>query len=298
MLMRLRLAEAILGSLLLGTAASAQTSTPDTMPAIGGDITIVPIAHGSVCILQGANVILVDPSRFGPGLPPAPRADLEELAKEIRAMPVMPKSDAPEVLVTALPVRSEQMTQFRRLGTPTLILVTDIHSDHLDPRAIGALKTAATRVTVPTAASSRLLDLQGAETMANGETKVIGGVTIEAVPMYNARPDAASGEVFHPRGRGNGYVVTVGGKRIYVAGDTSCTPEMKALEHVDVAFLPMNLPFTMTPTEAAECAKAMTPAIVYPYHYFESDPKIFEAALRGTGIVVQLRDWYNGQTPR
>ena len=129
--------------------------------------------------------------------------------------------------------------------------------------------------------------------MANGETRLVGGAKVEAVPMYNPRPDAKFGLVFHTKGRGNGYVVTIGGKRIYIAGDTGCTPEMKTLESIDVAFLPMNLPYTMAPSEAAECARAFRPKIVYPYHYFESDPKVFEAALQGTGIEVRLRDWYS-----
>ena len=129
--------------------------------------------------------------------------------------------------------------------------------------------------------------------MANGETKNISGVTIEAVPMYNVRPDPQfGGAIFHTKGRGNGYVVTIGGKRLYFAGDTACTLEMKGLKIIDVAFLPMNLPFTMPPSEAAECARAFKPKIVYPYHYFESDPKEFEAALKGSGIEVRLRDWY------
>ena len=292
--MRLRSVAAVLCGLVVCAPASAQTMTPETLPARGGDLTIVPIAHASLCIMRGQQVILVDPARFGPGLPPPPRADMEELGKAIKALPVLPEPNAPEMLVSALPVRPEQMARFRRLKPPTLILITDIHNDHLDPRAIAALETSATRLIVPPAASTRLLDVHGAETMSNGDTKSISGVTIEAVPMYNVRPDPESGALFHTKGRGNGYVVTVGGKRIYVAGDTSCTPEMRALKDIDVAFLPMNLPFTMPPSEAAECAKAFKPKIVYPYHYFDSDPKAFEAALEGTGIEVRLRDWYMG----
>jgi L-ascorbate metabolism protein UlaG (beta-lactamase superfamily) len=295
MLMRMHVGGAILASVLASAIASAQTR-PDTVPAVGGAIEIVPIAHASLCIVHAQSVILVDPARFGPGLPPPPRADLEEFARAAKALPVAPKPDAPEVQLSALPVRPEQMARFRSLKPPTLILVTDIHTDHLDPRAIQALKVPTTRLIVPTAASSRLLGVQGAETMANGDTKVIAGVTIEAVPMYNLHPDAQSGAVFHPRDRGNGYVLTIGERRIYVAGDTSCTPEMKALKQIDVAFLPMNLPFTMSPAEAAECAKAMTPGIVYPYHYFGSDPNDFAAALKDARIMVRLRDWYDGHT--
>lgn len=134
--------------------------------------------------------------------------------------------------------------------------------------------------------------------MGNGDKKNVGDVVIEAVPMYNLRPDPDSGAVWHAKGRGNGYVISIGGKRIYVSGDTACTPEMKSLKNIDVAFLPMNTPFTMPPAEAAECAKAFRPRIAYPYHYFESDPTLFESVLQGTGIEVRLREWYPlGDTP-
>jgi L-ascorbate metabolism protein UlaG (beta-lactamase superfamily) len=236
----------VLGSV----ASSAQAPAPDTLPAVGGAITIVPLAHGTVEFIQGANAILVDPARFGPG----------------SAAPVPPQA-------------------------PTLILVTDIHDDHLDPPTIATLRTRTTIVVAPQAASSRL---PGAVIMANGQTKVIDGMTIEAVAMYNLRPDPQSGEVFHTKGRGNGYVLTIGGKRIYVAGDTSCTPEMRALKNIEVAFLPMNLPYTMSPAEAADCAKAFRPKTVYPYHYAGSDVNVFDAALKDSGIEVRLRDWYPG----
>jgi len=108
--------------------------------------------------------------------------------------------------------------------------------------------------------------------------------------MYNLQ----GATVFHTKGRGNGYVVTLGGRRIYVAGDTSCTPEVRGMKDVDLAFLPMNLPYTMSPAEAAECAKAFRPRIVYPYHYRGQDLEIFAAALKGEPIEVRIRDWYGG----
>jgi L-ascorbate metabolism protein UlaG (beta-lactamase superfamily) len=128
--------------------------------------------------------------------------------------------------------------------------------------------------------------------IANGETKTINGVSIEAVPMYNLQRGPSAGQLFHTKGRGNGYVVTVGGKRLYFAGDTECVPEMKALKNIDVAFIPMNLPYTMPPSEAAECVKAFKPKIAYPYHYMGSDLKQFEDALKGSGVEVRVRDWY------
>jgi len=178
---------------------------------------------------------------------------------------------------------------FGTLASPTIILVTDIHGDHLDPGMVAKLKQASTTVVAPSAAASKL---EGATVIKNGETKSVEGVTIEAVPMYNLQRGPAPGQLFHDKGRGNGYVLTIGGKRIYIAGDTECTPEMKALTDIDVAFLPMNLPYTMTPAEAADCAKAFKPKVVYPYHYRGQKTEEFEAALKGSGVEVRLRDWY------
>lgn len=176
---------------------------------------------------------------------------------------------------------------YANLLAPDIILITDIHGDHLDPATISKLKKASTKVVAPATAK-----LEGAIVIANGETKDVDGVSIEGVPMYNLTRGPAAGQFFHDKGRGNGYIVTLGGKRIYIAGDTECTPEMKAVKNIDVAFVPMNLPYTMPPSEAAECVKAFKPAIVYPYHYRGSNLDEFASALKGTGIEVRIRDWY------
>ena len=177
---------------------------------------------------------------------------------------------------------------YRGFNYPTLILITDIHPDHFDPATIARRKTGLATVIAPAAAK-----LEGATVLANGETKKFDRVTIDAVPMYNLKRGPAAGQLYHDKGRGNGYIITMVGKRVYVAGDTECTPEMKGLQNIDIAFIPMNLPYTMPPSEAAECVKAFKPKIVYPYHYQGSDPKQFAAALTGTGIDVRLRDWYS-----
>jgi L-ascorbate metabolism protein UlaG (beta-lactamase superfamily) len=109
--------------------------------------------------------------------------------------------------------------------------------------------------------------------------------------MYNLRP-AANGTVYHDKGRGSGYVLTYGGKRLYFSGDTDAIPEMKALTNIDVAFFCMNLPYTMPPDVSAEGVHAFHPAIVYPYHHSGSDLTVFSKALAGTGIDVRVRDWY------
>jgi L-ascorbate metabolism protein UlaG (beta-lactamase superfamily) len=178
---------------------------------------------------------------------------------------------------------------FEGLAAPTIILITDIHPDHLDPATVAKRRTPSTKVVVPQAAASKF---ENPTVMANGETKTIDGVTIEAVPMYNLTRGPAAGQLYHDKGRGNGYVVTMGGKRIYIAGDTEGVPEMRALKNIDVAFVPMNLPYTMTPAEAADAVKAFKPKIVYPYHSRGSNVDDFAGPLKGTGIDVRVRDWY------
>ena len=127
--------------------------------------------------------------------------------------------------------------------------------------------------------------------MKNGDVEKVLGLSVEAVPAYNLvhmRPD---GTPFHPKGEGNGYVVTIGHTRIYIAGDTENTPEMEALRNIDVAFLPMNLPYTMTPEMVAEAAKAFKPKILYPYHYSQTDPaKLAPLLIDTKGIEVRVRN--------
>ena len=170
-----------------------------------------------------------------------------------------------------------------------LILITDIHGDHMTPAVIGKVKKPGTTIIAPEAVAKIVTD---ATVIRNGETKTIGSWTIEAVPMYNLKRGPSEGKLFHDKGRGNGYIMTYGGVRFYIAGDTEGTPEMRALKNIDVAFVPMNLPYTMPPEEAADAVRAFHPKIVYPYHYRGSDPKAFEKALAGSGIEVRLRDWY------
>jgi L-ascorbate metabolism protein UlaG (beta-lactamase superfamily) len=170
-----------------------------------------------------------------------------------------------------------------------VIFVTDIHGDHFQPEALAAVRGQATQVVGPQVVADKL---PGIIVMHNGETRTIAGIQVQAVPMYNLTRGPSAGALYHTKGRGNGYILTLGGKRVYLAGDTECTPEMKALKNIDVAFMPMNLPYTMTPAEAAACAKAFMPKIVYPYHYQGQDTKAFASALAGTGIDVRLRDWY------
>ena len=170
-----------------------------------------------------------------------------------------------------------------------LILITDIHGDHMDPALIASLSKDGTQIIAPPAVVETV---KQASPISNGETKTWNGWTIEAIPMYNFTRGPAPGQLYHPKGRGNGYVLTYGGKRIYFSGDTENIPEMRALKNIDIAFVCMNLPYTMPPDEAAQAVKAFHPKIVYPYHYKGSDLSVFQKDLEGTGIKVELVDWY------
>ena len=170
-----------------------------------------------------------------------------------------------------------------------LILITDIHGDHFDPKTIDSLKKSGTTVIAPSVVAEKLSD---AKVLSNGQKTSWEQWSIEAVPMYNMKRGPSEGKFFHDKGRGNGYVMTYGGARFYIAGDTEGTPEMLALKNIDVAFIPMNLPYTMPPEEAAQAVRAFHPKIVYPYHYRGSDLTAFEKSLQGSGIDVRIRDWY------
>ena len=179
-----------------------------------------------------------------------------------------------------------------------LILVTDIHGDHLAPDKIAQLRKEGAPVVAPAAVAEQAGDaVPNITRIANGETKTVAGVSIEAVPMYNLQRGPEPGQLFHTKGRGNGYLLTLGGKRLYFSGDTECTPEMRALQNIDVAFMTMNLPYTMPPSEAAECVKAFKPTIVYPYHSRGSDLSEFSSALEGSGIEVRILKWYPDAPP-
>lgn len=170
-----------------------------------------------------------------------------------------------------------------------LILITDIHGDHMDPDSIKVVSKTGTEIFAPPAVVQTVTT---AKPIANGETKTWGDWTIEAIAAYNLKRGPEPGKLFHDKGRGNGYVLTYGGKRFYFSGDTEGVPEMRALKNIDVAFVCMNLPYTMPPEEAADAVKAFHPKIVIPYHYRGSDLSVFKKGLEGTGIEVRELEWY------
>lgn len=177
---------------------------------------------------------------------------------------------------------------YSQLPKADMILITHEHGDHLDPQAITALRTDNTDIILTEKCTEKV---EGGIIMTNGETKTVQGLKIEAVPAYNIVHMRQSGVPFHPKGEGNGYLITFGDKRVYVAGDTENTPEMKELEEIDIAFLPMNLPYTMTPEMVADAARAFRPNILYPYHYGNTDTsELVELLKDEKDIEVRIRD--------
>jgi L-ascorbate metabolism protein UlaG (beta-lactamase superfamily) len=244
----------VLVSALAAVSVAAQQQS-DALAADGGDIQITPIMHSSVQLQYAGKVIQVDP---------VAKYDNVEL-------PLLGKFDA--------------------LKPADLILVTDIHPENLDSDEIVKLRKPGAPVVMPAAVATQAgAKISAPTVMANGDKKEAAGIGIEAVPMYNLIHAPKPGEPYHPKGRGNGYILTLGGKRIYFSGDTECTPEIQALKSIDVAFLPMNMPTTMTPAEAVECIKTFQPKIVYLYHYEgqKRDEALTKAFLRDTPVEIRL----------
>lgn len=178
-----------------------------------------------------------------------------------------------------------------------LILITDIHGDHFNLKTLEALDTSKAKIIVPQAVAERIPEsfTPQLDVLDNGDSKERFGITIEAIPMYNLREEALK---FHEKGRGNGYVLNIDGKRIYFSGDTEDIPEMRALKNIDKAFVCMNLPYTMTPESAANAVLEFRPKQVYPYHYRGnpdvSDVSKFKELVRqgSSEIEVIQLDWY------
>lgn len=182
---------------------------------------------------------------------------------------------------------------YKGFAAPDIILITDIHGDHLDAKTIEAVNTSKALMVVPQAVAD-MLPASAKEKLVilkNGDKTQQAGISITAIPMYNLPQTSTA---FHTKGRGNGYVLNIGGKNVYISGDTQGVPEVLALKNIDIAFLCMNLPYTMDINEAAKTVSAFKPAIVYPYHYRGQDVNAFKKLVNATDpkIDVRLREWY------
>ena len=180
-----------------------------------------------------------------------------------------------------------KVADYDKLPKADVILITHEHHDHMDPDAMASVRTEKTKVVLTEICAKQV---QGGIVMKNGDVRSVDGLTIEAVPAYNIVHKRENGQPFHPQGDGNGYVVTFGDKRVYLAGDTENIPEMSDLEDIDCAFLPMNMPYTMTPDMAADAARAFQPKILYPYHFGSTDTsKLVDLLEEQKGIEVRIR---------
>ena len=189
---------------------------------------------------------------------------------------------------------------FEGVAKPDLILITDIHGDHMDPKTLNAINADGAVMVVPQAVADKLPEKfkPQLKVIGNGESTTEAGISIEAIPMYNL-PESADAR--HTKGRGNGYILQMGGKNIYISGDTEGIPEMRDLKNIDVAFVSMNLPYTMDVYQAADAVLDFKPKVVYPYHYRGqnglSDVQTFKNQVHSKNkkIDVRLKNWYPEQ---
>lgn len=184
--------------------------------------------------------------------------------------------------------------RFDAFGKPDLILITDIHGDHLNEATLDGMNLNQTDLVVPQAVYDKISDTykDNCSIIGNGETSAVDGIEILAVPMYNL-PESEDSR--HTKGRGNGYVLTIGGKKLYLSGDTEDIQEMRDLKNIDVAFVCMNLPYTMDVEQAADAVNEFKPKVVYPYHFRGSEGLSDTGKFKNLvnkGIEVRLRDWY------
>jgi L-ascorbate metabolism protein UlaG (beta-lactamase superfamily) len=276
--------------LALLVSASACESKPAPRPAPEPAASAAPVAPAAPSAV-GAAAATASAPKSSAGKP-AVSDTLETSAGPVSITPIRHATLALGFAGKTIVVDPWSQAPAGWLPKADLVLITDIHQDHFDPKAIAEVRKADTQFVAPPVVAEKLPE---AKVLKNGEKLEVLGVKVEAVPMYNLKRGPEAGKLFHDKGRGNGYLLRFGDKTLYVSGDSECTPEMKALKNVDIALLCMNLPYTMPPEEAAECVKAFKPRIVIPFHYRDSDLKVFESALSKTdGVEVRVRDFYAG----
>lgn len=180
-----------------------------------------------------------------------------------------------------------RVADYAQLPAADIILITHEHADHLDLAAITSIRTPATQIVLTETCAVQIPE---GIVMHNGDVHTIDDLCIEAVPAYNILHKRDNGQPFHPQGRGNGYVLAFGDQRIYIAGDTENIPEMQQLQNIAIAFLPMNLPYTMTPEMVADAAKTFKPRVLYPYHYGSTNvTELVELLGAEKNIEVRIR---------
>ena len=184
-----------------------------------------------------------------------------------------------------------RMADYNKLPKADLILITHEHGDHYDTAAIKQIKKKETEVVVNRAVKNK--GTYG-KVMDNGDLITVHGLPIKAMPAYNIVHRRDNGELYHPKGRDNGFVITFANIDLYIAGDTENTPEMKGLDGIDIAFLPMNLPYTMSPEMVADAVRSFKPAVLYPYHYSGTDPDDLLDLLDGQNHTeIRVRKMYD-----
>jgi L-ascorbate metabolism protein UlaG (beta-lactamase superfamily) len=239
--------------------AGAQIAGSDRLATSGGPVEIVPIHHASLMLAFKGEHILVDPA-------PLDGAQGDAVAAPYKAIP-----------------------------RPDFILITHIHGDHFNVPILEAVAGSSTVIIAPQNVRDAMPpDLQvRTRVMQNGDHGMLGAIPVEAVPMYNTTPARQN---FHPKGLGNGYILTAADKRIYIAGDTEEAPELVHLGRIDLAFIPINLPYTEDIQAAAKWVKDFKPKMVFPYHYRNQDGSTSDMAtfsiLVGNASLVRLRKWY------
>ena len=193
--------------------------------------------------------------------------------------------DGKEIQIDPVSKLGNRTVNYADMPKADYIFVTHEHGDHYDAGALKLLSGDKTQLVM----NKRCADMYGSgRAMANGDKLQLGVIIVEAVAAYNSTPGR---EQFHPKGRDNGYILTIDGLRIYIAGDTEDIPEMSAIKDIDIAFLPCNQPYTMTPEQLIRAAKVIKPRVLFPYHYGQTDLSTVPAALKGTGIDVRIRHY-------
>ncbi|MBQ4413309.1 MAG: MBL fold metallo-hydrolase [Prevotella sp.] len=193
--------------------------------------------------------------------------------------------DGKEIQIDPVSKLGNRSINYAAMPKADYIFVTHEHADHYDAAALKTLSADKTQLVM----NKRCADMYGSgKVMANGDKLQLADVSVEAVPAYNS---TVGREQFHPKGRDNGYILTIDGLRIYIAGDTEDILEMAQIKDIDIAFLPCNQPYTMTPDQLVRAAKVIKPKVLFPYHYGQTDLSSIPAQLEGTGIDVRIRHY-------